>query len=44
MKTTKNIIGLGVITGVVVFAFLRSFSGRMDRKLAGGKKAEVQLT
>lgn len=44
MKTTKNIIGLGVITGVVVFAFLRSFSGRGDRQLVGGKKAEVQLT
>lgn len=44
MKTTKNIIGLGVITGVVVFAFLRSFSTKMDRKLVGSKKAEVQLT
>lgn len=44
MKTTKNIIGLGLITGVVVFAFLRSFSGKMDRKLVGSKKAEVQLT
>ncbi|MFC6191474.1 hypothetical protein ACFP1I_07680 [Dyadobacter subterraneus] len=43
METTKKIIGLGVITGVVVFAFLRSFSGKVDRKLIDSKKPEVQL-
>ncbi|WP_255463647.1 hypothetical protein [Dyadobacter sp. 3J3] len=44
MGTTKKIIGLGVVTGIVVFAFLRSFSEKMNRKSLGQKKAEVQLT
>jgi hypothetical protein len=44
MKTTKNIIGLGVITGVVVFAFMRSIGNKMNRKSIGTRNAEVQLT
>ncbi|WP_262711815.1 hypothetical protein [Dyadobacter frigoris] len=40
----KKIIGLGVVTGIVVFAFLRSLSGKVNRRLYDGKKENTQLT
>ena len=44
MKTTKNIIGLGVMTRDVVFAFMRSIGNKMNRKSIDTRSAEVQLT
>jgi len=44
MGTFKKIVGLGVVTGVVVFAYLRSMSRQVDRTLLDGKKENAQLT
>ena len=39
----KKIIGVGVVTGVVMFAFFRSLSAKVDRKLSAGKTQNPQL-
>ena len=41
METMKKIIGIGVVTGVVVFAFFRSLSGKLDRRSLEEGKTEV---
>ena len=43
MGTVKKLVGLGVVTGVVVFAFLRSFSAKIDRRLSEGMKEDALL-
>ena len=43
MGTAKKIIGLGVVTGVVVFAYLRSLSGKVNNRLLDQKKVDAQL-
>lgn len=42
MKTVKNIIGLGVVTGVVVFAFIRSLN-RKNQSVLPENEAKIQL-
>jgi len=39
----KKIIGLGAVTGVVVFVFLRSFGRKLDRRMLAHKQADAQL-
>jgi hypothetical protein len=40
----KKIIGLGVITGVVVFAYMKALSGKVNRRLlTEGRKEPAQL-
>lgn len=43
MGTFKKVVGVGVVTGVVVYAFLRSLSGKVNHRLADGKKENAQL-
>ncbi len=38
----KKIIGLGVVTGVVIFAYLQSFNNKLNKRLVEGKK-DAQL-
>lgn len=43
----KKIIGLGVVTGVVIFAYLQSFNNKLHNKvnqnLPEGEKPNAQL-
>jgi len=40
----KKIIGLGVVTGVVIFAYLQSFNNKLNKRvLEEGKKEGAQL-
>lgn len=39
----KKIIGVGVVTGVVMFAFFRSLTAKIDRKITAGKTQSPQL-
>ena len=40
----KKIIGLGVVTGVVIFAYLQSFNNKLNKRvLDEGKKEGAQL-
>jgi len=39
----KKIIGLGVVTGVVIFAYLQSFNNKLNKKLVEGPKENAQL-
>lgn len=43
MGTVKKLVGLGVVTGVVVFAFFRSFSAKIDRRLSERKNEDALL-
>ena len=43
MGTLKKIIGMSVVTGVVVYAFLRSMNGKLNHKLASPEKEIPQL-
>jgi|GEM_PF-6197475 len=43
MGTLKTIIGMSVVTGVVVYVFLRSMNGQINHKLAGPEKQIPQL-
>ncbi|WP_255637069.1 hypothetical protein [Dyadobacter sp. NIV53] len=43
MGTVKKIIGIGVVTGVVMYAYLRSLSGKMNRSLPESRKDNALL-
>jgi len=43
IKLMKKIIGLGVVTGVVIFAYLQSFNNKLNKKLVEGPKENAQL-
>ena len=43
MGTFKKLIGIGVVTGVVLYAFLRSMNGKMNHSLAEHGKENAQL-
>jgi len=45
MGTVKKLIGVGVVTGVVLYAYLRKFSAQLNRnELPESDKASPQLT
>ena len=43
MRTLRNLIGVGVVTGVVLYAYMRSLTSKLDRGLPEGEKASPQL-
>ena len=44
MGTIKKLIGVGVVTGVVVYAYFRSLSNKLNHNsLPEGEKANAQL-
>ena len=44
MGTLKKLIGVGVVTGVVVYAYFRSLSSKLNHNsLPEGEKANAQL-
>jgi hypothetical protein len=43
MGTLKKIVGLGVVTGVVIFSYLRSMSGKANHTLPEAEKEKPQL-
>lgn len=43
MGTLKKIIGIGAVTGVVVYAYLRSLSGKVGHRLPEPKNENPQL-
>lgn len=43
MGTLRTLIGVGVITGVVVYVFLRSLNGKVDQNLLESTNENAQL-
>jgi hypothetical protein len=44
MGTVKKLIGVGVVTGIVLYAYLRKFNAQLNRnELAETDKASAQL-
>lgn len=44
MGTFKTLVGIGVVTGVVVYAFLRKMNGKLQHQLLDTEKGSPQLT
>ena len=43
MGTFRKVVGVGVIAGVVAYTYLRSLSGKVNRRIAAPEKESAQL-